>query len=88
MDVMGYRNSGELSDITIKVDNEEFNLHKFPLFVRSEYFRNLNNTTTPQILLDNFPGGPTVFAIVADYCYNKETQINEENVIETIWWVN
>ena len=89
MDVMGYRNSGELSDITVVVDGEEFHLHKFPLFVRSEYFRNLssasNDDSTPsRRMLDKFPGGAAVFAIVADYCYNKEVIINADNVIETI----
>lgn len=89
MDVTGYRNSGELSDITVVVDGEEFNLHKFPLFVRSEYFRNLSSASTDEstpsrITLDNFPGGAAVFAIVADYCYNKEVKIDADNVIETI----
>lgn len=80
---MGYRNSGELSDITVVIDGEEFHLHKFPLFVRSEYFRNLS-PDTQKVVLDNFPGGQKVFAIVADYCYNKEVQIDAENVIEVL----
>jgi len=84
MDVTGYRNSGELSDITVIVDNEHFHLHKFPLFVRSEYFRNLSQSVDEPVTLADFPGGASVFAIVADYCYNKETRINESNVIETI----
>ena len=80
---MGYRNSGELSDITVVIDGEEFHLHKFPLFVRSEYFRNLS-PDSQTVVLDNFPGGPKVFAIVADYCYNKEVQIDANNVIEVL----
>jgi hypothetical protein len=91
MDVTGYRNTGELSDITVIVDGETFHLHKFPLFVRSEYFRSLSadlgsgggdNPST--VVLNNFPGGAKVFAIVADYCYNKEVKINAENIIEVI----
>ena len=87
MDSMGYRSSGELSDITVVVDGEEFALHKFPLFLRSEYFRNLSahsDETPSKVVLDNFPGGSKVFSIVADYCYNKEVKINVDNVIEVI----
>ena len=87
MDSMGYRSSGELSDITVVVDGEEFALHKFPLFLRSEYFRNLSalsDETPSKVVLDNFPGGSKVFSIVADYCYNKEVKINMDNVIEVI----
>jgi hypothetical protein len=65
MDVMGYRNSGEFSDITVVVDNEEFHLHKFPLFVRSEYFRNLSSLSSDEnpctISIDNFPGRAIIF---------------------------
>jgi len=93
MDATSYRNSGEQSDITVIVDNEEFHLEKFPLAIRSDYFRNLtqlkthineDGSQTKTVTLHNFPGGPSVFSIVADYCYNKEIRINESNVIETI----
>jgi hypothetical protein len=84
MDVKGYRNSGELSDITIVIEGEEFNLHRFPLFVRSFYFKDLTLDGTndgSRVELKNFPGGPRIFSIIADYCYNKEVNVNQENVI-------
>ena len=85
MDCVGFRNSGELSDITVKVDGEEFNLHKFPLFVRSNYFKSLelsNDGSVSNVALESFPGGPRTFAICADYCYNKNVLVNSDNVIE------
>lgn len=83
MNVKGYRNSGELSDITVVIEGEEFNLHRFPLFVRSFYFKDLTlDSAGSRVELKNFPGGPRIFAIVADYCYNKEVRVNQENVIE------
>ena len=88
MDCINYRNSGELSDIVVSVDGEDFHLHKFPLFVRSNYFKNLSasdddmpQSVPSRVQLDHFPGGPRIFAIIADYCYNKSVQINSENVI-------
>ncbi len=89
MDCITYRNSGELSDIVVDIDGEEFHLHKFPLFVRSNYFKNLSftpsntNDNVSRVSLDNFPGGARTFAIIADYCYNKSVQINADNVIAT-----
>lgn len=84
MDVTGYRSSGELSDITVVIDGEEFNLHKFPLFVRSYFFKSLtlDSSKSSRVELNNFPGGPKVFAIIADYCYNKQVNIDLENVVE------
>jgi hypothetical protein len=84
MDVSGYRNSGELSDISINVENEQFHLHKFPLYVRSNYFKNLTSNENNQVTkldLKDFPGGSKIFAVVADYCYNKDIRVNGENVI-------
>ena len=95
MDVEGYRNSGELSDITVVVDGEEFHLHKFPLFVRSSYFKNMSQSQSQQsqqsasasadkktrIELKQFPGGVRNFALIADYCYNKDVKVTADNVV-------
>ena len=88
MDCINYRNSGELSDIIVVIDGEEFHLHKFPLFVRSNYFKNLSlngneddDSSVSKVTLENFPGGSRIFAIIADYCYNKSVEINKDNVI-------
>lgn len=87
MDCIGYRISGELSDITVVIGEEEFHLHKFPLFVRSNYFKNLttlqsdSSKSNSRVVLENFPGGPRSFEIIADYCYNKEVDVNLNNVV-------
>lgn len=80
-----FRYSRELSDICITVDKIEFHLHKFPLFLNSEFFRALcrcemmdeNSVTLPQI-----PGGVDTFGLIADYCYALEIDINSHNVVE------
>jgi hypothetical protein len=89
MDFAKYRESGELSDVQVCVDNEKFKLHKFPLFVSSDYFKEcmlaeMSQPNRPTIRLEDFPGGSRVFTLVADYFYNKEICINSENVIEII----
>ena len=89
MDCMDFRDSGELSDIRIIVDATEFNLHKFPLYVRSNYFKSsasnavqIDQTDKLTIKLESFPGGAKTFALIADYCYNKEINVNATNVID------
>lgn len=84
-ELRGFRNSGELSDICITVNKIEFHLHKFPLFLNSEFFRALcrcgmmdENTVT----LTQFPGGVNTFGLIADYCYALEIDINSQNVVE------
>ncbi len=74
-----YRHSGELSDIKVAVDGQDFHLHKFPLFVRSNFFK---NHSSRDVTLDKFPGGAGVFGTVADFCYNKDVQVTFDNVVE------
>jgi hypothetical protein len=88
MDCVEYRNSGELSDLTVEVGNEQFHLHKFPLFVRSNYFKNLaslrdhnDSEAIPTVKLNPFPGGAKTFATIADYCYNKPVDLDKDNIM-------
>jgi hypothetical protein len=81
MDFNAYRDSGEYSDILVKVDSTDFKLHKFPLIVRSDYFRQ-ELRDKQELVLDEFPGGPKIFSIVADHFYNKEINIDCKNIIE------
>lgn len=88
MDCMDFRISGELSDIRVIVDENEFNLHKFPLYVRSNYFKNNASKTVLKdqtdkltLRLEKFPGGAPIFALIADYCYNKEIVLDSNNAI-------
>ncbi|KAF7232795.1 hypothetical protein EG68_07698 [Paragonimus skrjabini miyazakii] len=80
MDWKKYRDSGELSDFTVYVGKDRFKLHKFPLYTRSEYFKEIapNN---PVCELTDFPGGSNIFSLVADFCYGKPIQINAANVV-------
>lgn len=91
MDCETYRHSGELSDITVSVDGQDFHLHKFPLFVRSNFFKNhpqlqaKDGQMAPavaHIILSKFPGGSKTFSTIADYCYNKGVNVNHDNVVE------
>jgi hypothetical protein len=83
MDFSRFRDTGELSDIVVTVDNKEFKLHKFPLYIKSDFFKALARAPTENdnITLTDFPGGPQVFALVADFCYNIKVDITTENVV-------
>lgn len=80
MDLSKYRRSGELSDLTVKVDNKSFNLHKFPLFVRSDYFKEICASSS-SVSLNDFPGGASTFELIADYLYGKNVDVNANNVV-------
>ncbi|KAF6774215.1 hypothetical protein AHF37_05704 [Paragonimus kellicotti] len=56
------------------------NFINFPLYTRSEYFKEIapNN---PVCELTDFPGGSNIFSLVADFCYGKPIQINAANVV-------
>ena len=80
-----FRESGELSDIRVTVDGVEFRLHKFPLFVNSEFFRGLcrcGMADEDRVELSRFPGGAKTFSLVADYCYGQEIDFNSTNVAQ------
>ncbi|XP_064631545.1 uncharacterized protein LOC135489868 isoform X2 [Lineus longissimus] len=83
MDFSKFRDTGELSDIVVIVDDKEYQLHKFPLYIRSDFFKALARSPTENdnVTLTNFPGGPQVFALVADFCYNIKVDITTENVV-------
>lgn len=80
-----FRNSGELSDICVVVNKIEFHLHKFPLFVKSEFFRALcrcGMIDEKRVMLREFPGGSCTFSLIADYCYGLDVDINSRNVVD------
>ena len=73
MDFAKFRETGELSDITVVVDGKENRLHKFPLFIKSDFFRVLARSKISEkdrVELADFPGGDATFQLVANYCYN------------------
>ena len=82
-DFSKFRDSGELSDITVSVAGSDFKLHKFPLYIKSDFFRALARTNVMEkdkVELEDFPGGPTTFEEVANYCYNIKTEVTKRNV--------
>ncbi|KAK7110258.1 uncharacterized protein [Littorina saxatilis] len=91
MDFSKFRTSGDLSDMTVLVEGVENNLHRFPLYAKSEFFCGLArgppfpqspSFTKSRVELTDFPGGQTVFAVVADFCYNMSPKVTKDNVVE------
>ncbi|XP_060570566.1 uncharacterized protein LOC132728879 isoform X2 [Ruditapes philippinarum] len=84
MNFSKFRQTGELSDITVVVDNTEFKLHKFPLYAKSDFFCALAKspgTDCNRVELKEFPGGPEAFGVVADFCYNMKVDLTKTNVV-------
>ncbi|CAH8621024.1 unnamed protein product [Dicrocoelium dendriticum] len=79
MDPRILRDTGELSDFTVYVEKDRFKLHKFPLYTKSEYFKDLA-ASNHVCELANFPGGSKMFSLIADHCYDKDIDINMYNV--------
>lgn len=82
MDFGKFRCDGELSDVQVSVNGEEFRLHRFPLYTRSDFFlKEFAKHGPSNIVLNSFPGGRDTFTLVADFCYNINIKITAENVI-------
>ncbi|KAK7261265.1 hypothetical protein RIF29_27573 [Crotalaria pallida] len=80
-------NAGGLpSDITISIQNITFHLHMFPLVSRcgkiARAHEESKNTkgNTQTIELEEFPGGPDTFLIVAKFCYGFRVELTARNV--------
>jgi len=85
MDFSKFRESGDLSDLTVVAGSTEFRLHKFPLFAKSDYFSKLarsNGIENNRVDLSDFPGGQDIFSIVADFCYNMKIDMTKNNVVQ------
>ncbi|XP_074643375.1 uncharacterized protein LOC141900393 [Tubulanus polymorphus] len=85
MDFSQFRENGELSDIVVVVDGQEYNLHKFPLYIKSDFFKTLardgSGAERDVVELTGFPGGQQTFATVADFCYGIKVDITSDNVV-------
>lgn len=85
MDFSTFRESGDLSDITVHVNGTDFRLHKFPLFAKSEYFCQISRkagSDVGRVDITDFPGGPDVFGLVADFCYNMKIEMTKNNIVQ------
>lgn len=83
MDFRKFRVGGELSDIIVIIEENQFQLHRFPLYTKSGLFLKefAKLGSRHAINLENFPGGIEVFTIIADFCYNITIEITVENVV-------
>jgi BTB/POZ domain len=83
------------SDITITVSGDgssadgsggerTFYLHKFPLISKSLYFdENIPESAASgvtEMIVKDFPGGPSAFEIVAKYCYGIDIELTVDNI--------
>ncbi|KAL5016630.1 hypothetical protein ScPMuIL_006219 [Solemya velum] len=84
MDFSKFRNTGDLTDITVLVEGIEFKLHKFPLFAKSDFFCNLarsHGADRMRVDLKDFPGGTNIFSVIADYCYSVKIDVTKSNIV-------
>ena len=79
------RATGDFSDISVTVEGETLNLHKFPLLATSKYFQGLVSSKMADscsVTLDGLPGGLETMRLVANFSYNIsiEQKMTCENV--------
>ncbi|VAH87945.1 unnamed protein product [Triticum turgidum subsp. durum] len=73
-----------VSDITVRLGNTKFYLHKFPLLSKCARFQKLIPTTGDEnidIHIHDIPGGPKAFEICAKFCYGMVVTLNAYNVV-------
>ncbi|MED6204854.1 hypothetical protein PIB30_012625 [Stylosanthes scabra] len=72
------------TDLTVKVGDVNFFLHKFPLLSKSGRIQKLIANTeenNAEVHIHEFPGGPAAFEICAKFCYGMTVTLNAYNVI-------
>ncbi|KAL4388998.1 hypothetical protein HN51_009840 [Arachis hypogaea] len=75
--------NGELpSDISVSIEGVTFHLHKFPLVAKCGKIAQKHEESSNMVLvLEEFPGGPDTFLIVAKFCYGFRVELTARNVI-------
>ncbi|KAF0910808.1 hypothetical protein E2562_004775 [Oryza meyeriana var. granulata] len=72
------------SDITIKVDDAAFNLHKLPLASKCGYIKKqvsgLAGNKVTHLEIAGMPGGSKAFELVVKFCYGVNFEITVDNV--------
>ncbi|CAJ2660106.1 unnamed protein product [Trifolium pratense] len=82
-----FSDSGLPSDITVLIEDFNFHLHKFPLVSKCgkivRVYEESKNTKekNPTMVLEDFPGGPDTFLIVAKFCYGFRVELTAKNVV-------
>ncbi|CAL0299542.1 unnamed protein product [Lupinus luteus] len=79
--------TGLPSDVTVKVGESSFFLHKFPLLCRSGLLKKLiadssNEDGSSSVLeLHDVPGGDKTFNLVTRFCYGVKIEVTASNVV-------
>ncbi|KAK7392430.1 hypothetical protein VNO78_20869 [Psophocarpus tetragonolobus] len=79
--------TGLPSDVTIKVGETSFFLHKFPLLSRSGLMKKLIADFTNEdesncvLQLHDVPGGNKTFELVTKFCYGVKIEVTASNVV-------
>ncbi|XP_027917319.1 BTB/POZ domain-containing protein SR1IP1-like [Vigna unguiculata] len=72
------------SDVTVKVGEVSFSLHKFPLVSKSGYIEKLVSASSGDdvsfIELFDVPGGAEAFELATKFCYGINFEISVENI--------
>ncbi|XP_009623089.1 BTB/POZ domain-containing protein DOT3 [Nicotiana tomentosiformis] len=73
------------SDLSIRVEDITFYVHKYPLVARCAYLREIefqpqNSHLGYDLKLEKFPGGSENFEIILKFCYGLPITLNPENV--------
>ncbi|GAV74591.1 BTB domain-containing protein/NPH3 domain-containing protein [Cephalotus follicularis] len=66
--------------VHVQVGHKTFNLHKYPLFSKSGYFKKRLNESNELELPEDFPGGPDTFEMIVLFLYGSTTLIDPFNV--------
>ncbi|CAI9284595.1 unnamed protein product [Lactuca saligna] len=72
------------SDLTVKVDDITFYVHKYPLLSRCAYVGQIDlqpsiSNKDYELKLQNFPGGAETFETVMKFCYGLPVSLNPRN---------
>ncbi|XP_014510431.1 BTB/POZ domain-containing protein At5g67385 [Vigna radiata var. radiata] len=74
------------SDVTVKVGEVSFSLHKFPLVSKSGYIEKLVSASSGDdvsfIELYDVPGGAEAFELATKFCYGINFEISVENIAD------
>lgn len=72
------------SDVTIRIGDASFSLHKFPLVSKSGYIKKLvsesNDSEVCSIEIHDIPGGTEAFELAAKFCYGINFEMSTENI--------
>ncbi|CAL9083602.1 unnamed protein product [Musa textilis] len=73
------------TDVSVRIGEVRFYLHKFPLLSKSNRLQGLilrvGEDSTNEIFLHDFPGGPKAFEICAKFCYGMIVTLDAYNVV-------